>query len=289
MCKRKNIIGVTLIELMLSLLLSLLIMSAIGEIYLAVLNSYLAQQTLLTVQENAQLTSELLTNQIRMAGYVGCAKLTDEITLKNNGQLNFNLHNKLASYKDPAMKAGTDAISFWQASQQNAVLIKNMLYPNRLLATAAMKFSAGEQLIISDCKTVELFSIKKILVKENGQQEIIPLLPLHKLYKAQAEINKLEFKRYFIGKTGRLDYLGQPIYALYQRERDGRKVELVESIEAMEIYFTKIVNGRLVEYPADAVISTSDVVGVGFAFMLSSLTKPVLHKKWYTYVALREA
>lgn len=69
--------GVTLIELMVALTISMILLAAIAGVFLTSRQSYVLDQGLARTQEAGRFAMEFLANDIRMAGYSGCAsKLT---------------------------------------------------------------------------------------------------------------------------------------------------------------------------------------------------------------------
>lgn len=68
---RAEVGGWTLVELLIAMTLSLLVIAGIGEIYLASKRSYEIQNSLARLQDVGRYTTELLTQDIRNAGYWG--------------------------------------------------------------------------------------------------------------------------------------------------------------------------------------------------------------------------
>ena len=69
---RRQMRGVTLIELMISLTIGLLIIAGIGYAYLGSRQSFRSQDALSRMQEGARTAFELMDKDIRMAGFRGC-------------------------------------------------------------------------------------------------------------------------------------------------------------------------------------------------------------------------
>jgi type IV pilus assembly protein PilW len=273
MFKRRNSVGITLIELMLALSLSIFLISLIFEIYLIAENSRLTQSALISLQENEQILSQLLLRHIRMAGYAGCGKLSDDFPFYNHLTEKVSLRNKIKLYQ----KSG---ITLWHASHENGILIKPMRGYATFYASANPAFAVGDDLIISDCKTADLFSVKQISISNSGIQKIVTTTPLNKLYSVNAEIREFKWESFFVADTERLDLQKQPVYALFMREKNGRKTELVEGVASMLIELDQIENGVLEAKSIDAISDATSVVGIAFAFN-------ILHKSWHTYVSLR--
>lgn len=288
MFNRNAVIGMTLIELMFSLVLSVVILSSVFEIYLTAENNYRAQNTLMMLQENAQIVSQLLTQQIRMAGFMGCAKLSNGFPIHNNLSIKINADNKISNFNSKDIKPGTDGLMIWHASNKTTALEESMHETGFLYVESGGKFSVRDYLIISDCTTAEIIEIKKIIHLRNGVQKIIPTQAMGKLYLQHSTVNKLEQQQYFVGNTGRVGEDHQAIYALYTKENNDHKQELAEGIDGLKISYAMLENGKLVEHEINTIGSAENVIGISLDFTFSTTSLFTLHKKWYTYVALRE-
>ena len=65
--------GLTLVELMIAMTISSILMVGISNIYSSSKQAYKINDEFSVLQENARLAFRFLTQDIRMAGYVGCA------------------------------------------------------------------------------------------------------------------------------------------------------------------------------------------------------------------------
>ena len=76
--------GLTLVELMVAILLSMLLAAGIIQIYLGNKQTYTFQEAMSRNQENGRYAIEILSRDLRMAGFTGC-QVTDRIanTLNN--------------------------------------------------------------------------------------------------------------------------------------------------------------------------------------------------------------
>lgn len=70
--------GFTIIELMIAMLLSLILMAGVGQIYVSSKQSYRMTQEIGRMQENSRFAMDVLTKEIRMAGFSPCPP-TDEV------------------------------------------------------------------------------------------------------------------------------------------------------------------------------------------------------------------
>ena len=64
--------GVSLIELLVALLLGLVLIAGIGHLFMSANRTYLLQEELSRIQENARVAMDILARDIRMAGFTGC-------------------------------------------------------------------------------------------------------------------------------------------------------------------------------------------------------------------------
>lgn len=287
MYNRKSSIGMTLIEMMLALMLSLFVISALVEIYYVTENNYAAQSALLQLQQNARIANEILSSKVRMAGFMGCAHLTSKFPLINHTQINLSQRNKIAYFQAAEMKPGTDGFAIWQAKSISGLLTNNMSDYSTIPISKEIPVSAGDVLFISDCKTTELFTVKASQNK-NGEQIVSTSTPLNKLYAQSAEIIPLEMEAYFIADTGRLNENHQPIYALYRKGLDQQKIELAEGVDQMQIDYVLVDGKKTATHHWNSTVDSENMLALSLQLTLSTLTKFILQKNWYIYVALRE-
>ena len=71
--------GLTLIEIMIAMTISLVLLAGIIQIFLSSKQSYNIQQALSRVQENARLVTDIVLRDITAAGYMGCLGSTDNV------------------------------------------------------------------------------------------------------------------------------------------------------------------------------------------------------------------
>lgn len=288
MYHKKYSVGMTLIELMFSLVIGFLIISGMAGMYLTAENNEHLQSDILLLQDNAMTVTHTLTNRLRGLAFTGCARLTDDFPFKNHLPFPLNPKNRITMYESSQVKPGTDAIRIWSFSSLGDVLLKKMQGHSALYISSSMPVKAGDYLVISDCKTTETFKAADVYQEGENELKIIPNVPLEKLYDNHAEINQIEMDAYFIGKTDRLDQENQPIYTLFSEDIQGERTELAENVSQMKIFFSIDKNNVLMEFPVQTIKNSDDIKGVSFDFdfNLTDLRSVALHKKWNVYVAL---
>lgn len=69
--------GFSLVEMMVALVLGLVLIGGIGHLFLSANRTYMLQDELSRIQENARFALDLISRDIRMSGYTGCPATTD--------------------------------------------------------------------------------------------------------------------------------------------------------------------------------------------------------------------
>ncbi len=87
--KLSNRSGFTLVELMLTMAISGIIMAAIYSAYIAQQRTYLAQEQVAQMQQNIRAAMDIMTREIRMAGYNPNSSAGAGITTALPGELSF--------------------------------------------------------------------------------------------------------------------------------------------------------------------------------------------------------
>lgn len=253
-----KITGFTLLELLLSISLSLFILCIVTEIFLSMQKNFRLQLALSHIQEHKRLTMELLHADLSMAGYIGCPKLTENFPIKNFHQFELTPHNKILMSQN--------RITVRHAGLKHTELLKNMVGFSTFMTDREVRFAAGNILIISDCTSAEIFQVKKIL-QAKGLQKITTTEPLHNRFLSGAEVSKLEINTYFTDKTERKSETGLPIFALYLMNINHKKIELIEGVEDMKVNFNPNHNGIYLSYLFSSLLGSSPLVKTGYQFV----------------------
>jgi type IV pilus assembly protein PilW len=192
--------GVTLIEMMVSMTIGLIIVAAVGYVYLASTANFRGQDALSRMQENARAVFEVMTRDIRMAGFTGCSSGDSYNVLVNAneayGNANFRWYKNMVSpliakpalplmgYEKPdggtwgAFPAGVtgvegkvkaysgDVLSVLHADNTREFIVKKhepSLAPPRITLTANHDIKQNEFLVIADadCSKVAVFQNTK--------------------------------------------------------------------------------------------------------------------------------
>ncbi|MCB1858086.1 MAG: PilW family protein [Gammaproteobacteria bacterium] len=251
--------GFGLVEVLIALVLGMVLSIGMANVFISSKQAYRTQDALSGVQQNGRYAMEVLTRNIRMAGYQGCANLeiVEPHVIANNmpGSGVFNFEEAVHGYAvdnngafkpaysgtkpgqaDPGrIVNGTDMISVSRADDCGAYLVGNMLADNaniQLNPDNTCNFAAGDLVLISDCKTSDLFRATSVA---NGAKMTIAHANnmnssnrLSKPYGSDAQVFRYTQSDYYIGTNA----FNEP--ALYVRVNGGAATELVEGVEDMQ-------------------------------------------------------
>ena len=116
--------GLTIVEIMVAMVLSLILIGGVMQVFLGSKTTYRVNDALARLQEDGRFSMEFLTRDVRMAGYSGCSRYgTITNTLKSSTNIAYDFTTGLTGYNDVAAtppaalaslswtpKAGTDVI-----------------------------------------------------------------------------------------------------------------------------------------------------------------------------------
>lgn len=108
---RRQEAGFTLIELMVAMTLGMVIVSAVGYLFISNRQTYRVQDAMARLQESARYTYEVLSNDIRMAGFTGCSSGTTENIVDAHSNSSSNPDNDWYKNLFGSSQIGSPAIS----------------------------------------------------------------------------------------------------------------------------------------------------------------------------------
>jgi type IV pilus assembly protein PilW len=165
--------GFSLIEVMVSLLISLLLILAIASAFLAGRMSYRVMDVSSRIQETARYAFENLSYDIRMAGSAGCGHASEANVLNNSNDWDKDLFNfPLAGFEEgvsayPAALAGNvlrgDALTVLRADNLREYIIASHNAPAaQLQLTANHDIKQGEILVATNCSHAAVFQMTNV-------------------------------------------------------------------------------------------------------------------------------
>ncbi len=164
--------GLTLVEIMIALVLSLLLSAGAIQVYLSNKISYQTAEALSRIQENGRFAIQFLTKEIRMAGFIGCAVASTGNSVNstpdswvynfNDSVIGFELKkgSTLPSKISSSAITGTDAIAISRGGDDTYFYVKSHdannatihLTANYNIKKGSHNIKKGEILMIVDCQ-----------------------------------------------------------------------------------------------------------------------------------------
>jgi type IV pilus assembly protein PilW len=271
--------GFSIVEVLIALALSSILLTGIAQIYLSTKKVFYAQENLSRLQENSRFASYILTKNIRMAGYEGCTKSN-----MPNGLKGFDSGN-LPGYLQGKVTSGTDVIVINKADSGITNLTEDISGSTNIIKVRDNPATKSNPwLFISDCKHSNKFKALSFASKTVRTET-----RLKDYRKLDTEVAQYTEIAYFIGQTPYKDEIGNPVYALYSITNEGRREELVDGINNMQIKYGVDTEGSGIVsnyYSANKVVDWNKVLSVYITLYLDIGKGKT--KQWETYIALKQ-
>jgi Tfp pilus assembly protein PilW len=268
----------SLVELMVALAISLVVLYTVVSLYGSTRMNNRLQTGVSRINENAQMTAELLARDIRQISNMGCPALGDAArgfrrlsrnSIDATGAPNTfsmtptNVIQLLPASAETKALAGTVVIEVTHAANNGVHLNAKMTSraaltdiflrgdPGIKIPTSLSSSNSYPAAIISDCATAELF---QVVDAKSNPWSVSPFGALRTLYAADARVMPVAKTRYFIG-----NYTGEiAARAIYRRRTlaDGYNWEtipqpLIHNVQAMNVSVEVDTDG---DFSADATI-----------------------------------
>jgi type IV pilus assembly protein PilW len=241
--------GFTLIELLIAMLIGVFLMAGVIQIFLSAKQAYRLQENLSRLQENGRLAMDIITKDVRMAGFTGCSSkvVTPTITAKALLALQaadatitaYRPINGNSANQTNCTQACKDIINLQSSSIPLLTTNTSTTCSNQLTATMASASATSTTLgptlpVANTCK----ITAKDVLLIANCTQADIFVTdttadPLSTAYGIGSEVFEFNPVSYYI-KTG-----DGGIPALWRTRGTNPVVteELVDGIENMQIFY----------------------------------------------------
>lgn len=260
--------GISFVEVLVALVISLFLLGGIVQVYLANKTSYRFSNATSRIQENARYSMDIMAQELRMAGFFGCAvfdpdddaamdAITNNLDPDGTGY-NTDLHDfldqPLVEGTDNDGLNGSDSITLRGAYPGNATVEEPFAVSTsaNIFITQPNDLEKDEIVMISNCRGADIFQItntndnpaghpnKTAVVHNTGTGDPGNYNPdsctggndhcLSQAYGADASIFKMQAITYSI----RAGASGEP--ALW-RSLFGDDQELIEGIEQMQLLY----------------------------------------------------
>ncbi|MCX4026043.1 PilW family protein [Endozoicomonas sp. SM1973] len=193
--KIHKIRGFTIVEMMISLVLGALLLGGIISLFTNNHRTYLIIQSTANLQDNARFVIDVISEDIRMAGYYGClSKRTDPVynpsLLQTGLNIDFLFKNYFLGIKgfeaastmawqpelpelltrlNPAPLEGSDIITIKRIVNNGAKLSSLNESERTMKLVEESLFKKNDVAIISDCEKATLFQISSVNSSGNNQ------------------------------------------------------------------------------------------------------------------------
>lgn len=301
--------GFSVVELLVASVIGLLILTGAVTVFSSNNSSSALSNGMSRVQESGRIAMDIIANDIRMAGYQGCADSSmvsinaianagptinmpaTAITGAEVGASGWNPSVPIDLTGLNAPLAGTDVIYVQHGSGRTTQLQTSMANPTQNIISLARnpdQLAAGDLVMVSDCTSVDVFRAGSVgTTTTNVSLQISSSLNsqanLSKAYQISGNaladpmrIMRYEATAYYIANTTRTDSRGLPIRSLFAQDLStvsGTSLELVEGVENMQfLYGEALANGDIRYVPAGtAGLDMSQVVSVQFGLLVNSI------------------
>ena len=169
--------GLSLVELMVAVAISMILLAGIGNIYVSNKQVYLLNEEHSRLQESARVALSTISKEVRMAGYKGCNSEMSGIGVALNGvggNWLFDLPAGIRGYEGGVSTfpgefsalavANTDALSVIRADTDDLFTVTSVTAgsastPTQIHLSANHNLKKGEILVISDCRQSTVFQM----------------------------------------------------------------------------------------------------------------------------------
>jgi len=269
--------GVSLVELMVAMALSLVLLAGVVQIYVGSKQSFNVNDSLSRVQENARVAMDFLARDIRMADFWGCVTGATNLNNDVNGGGSLDITLGGLSGSDNGGLNGSDSIRLQGAYGSGIIIEAPFMNTNAaaLHVSADNGLSQSDIVMVSDCSSADIFQISNAnpdtsgTVDHNTGNATSPgnaTGDLSKVYAGDAELYKVRSVTYSIQAGPN----GEP--ALFRNDGTNN-LELVNGVENMQVFYGEDTsNTQTADYyvPAGDVTDMENVVSVKIVLLLRS-------------------
>ncbi|WP_198265799.1 PilW family protein [sulfur-oxidizing endosymbiont of Gigantopelta aegis] len=263
--------GLSLIEIMIAMTISLILLAGVGQIYISNKQTYRVTEAMSRMQENARFAIGFMTRSIRGADHWGCAGRWDNVA--DAGFLVAGYGGGTATESSPGLSAqddqpvtglvDSDTIRLISASEDASSVVSAS--GSSIVMDDASGFAVGDDIMINNCKSAQITSIT------NVSGNTLTIADALKQSYTIASVHKLQQTTYALGVSG-----GVP--TLFMNDGTGAQ-PLIEGVENMQILFGGDSNSDMVAdyYVAagTAGLDMSTVVSVKLTLTLRTINDNV--------------
>lgn len=286
--------GLSLIEILIAMALSLVLMSTLLSVWVHIKETSRMTENMARLQETERLLTHIFTSNIRMAGYVGCGSLVTGLSVLNHtgdAELSISSQNAIYGYSgnqnswrptlpkalQRVVMPDSDVITVRYLNAAPLTALRSTIKSAKEITVGTTpSFKSGDKVLIANCIEAELFNVSKVQNLLNpSRQVLVSSVALKTQFNSGAVVGDFVRNTYFISTTDRVDAGRNPIDGLYVEDVNGKKREIITHVEMMKIvYGVAAKKSRLVTYRSAAFVNQSQlwskVRSVKLAFLLKS-------------------
>lgn len=284
-------LGVTLIELLVAMVISLFMIGAVLYVVQESQVTYRHNDSLGRIQEGGRIAIELVAYDSRMAGYFGCIPNEDDVVVTalppptpDPNDPRFRTIQPVTGMTFPSAMAagyvnegpftgvpGTDVFLVRKGGNnpQSLAVTMTTTADQLTIANNPDNIQVGDLVMISDCSAGDVFRATAVAPGAGGV--VIGHAAgasnrsgnLSKIYGQNAQVMRFSQDVYYLRNSGRTEPDGTQIISLYQRNASGPAlgpgVELIEGVTNMVVTYGLDANGntRIDQYVAAAAVPAS--------------------------------
>jgi type IV pilus assembly protein PilW len=242
---RRSVRGMTLVELMISIVLGLLVTGAAISMFISFSRTYAASETLSRVQENARIGFELMSQDLREAGGVPCAKAGTNNLLRNvlsNANAFWwttwgqgSLGDGLRGYENGALSGsltGTDALEVIAGASAATAHVTDHDTTNGIFSVipATHGFASNDILVVCDNERSTIFQATAV----SGATITHPATVSND-YGDNSVLVRLQAERWYVAANGRG---GNSLFRVVMRGSSlGTPEEVLEGVSNMQLTY----------------------------------------------------
>ncbi len=253
--------GLTLIEILVAMVISLILMAGVLQIFQANKQSFRVQESLSLIQENGRTAMRILSEDLRMADFWGCRSqdinITDNLDSTGAGYVDLLANGGISGVNG----VGTDPDSITIEGARSTGISLSATMPTTaaaLLLTSGADLQQGDIMLVTDCNQGDIVQITNAnpatssTIVHNAGGAVSPgnsTSSLSRAYDTDAMVFQARQTTYFIAAD---PDSGEP--SLFRTE-GASTVEMVEGIEDMQIQYGELldaINGDMRYVSADA-------------------------------------
>lgn len=291
--------GISLVEIMVSMLIGLVVLAGILYSYTGNRTASQFNENMSRLQEGGRIAMDVISNDLRMASFTGCARSGNVRVIGALGVTTQQLEQGVwaGAYPDAEAlaivdsapfvgKNQTDVLRIFGSTGSGAGLEKPLASVSSDLEVTAGsvigQVSNGDLLVVGDCQVADMFSVNGVVTVGATTTITAPPDGLSKTYGEDALViryggNKTYYLREAANPDGskRLDSSGAPVISLFQ---DG--VELVEGVDAFRVCLgvDDSLDGTVDRYlrSNDPAVNWANVVAVQVDMLMASVSPSAL-------------